>query len=410
MCTPVSPVYPDRAPTSPGIVDILRRYLPEYLCRHSITLKQYRVLRAILSCRTKALGGHTLSCQQCGHQTQVYNSCGDRHCPTCQGKAGRKWVARRITEILPVHHYHIVFTLPHLLNPIIQYNRKKLFDLLFYASAETLKVFSEDPKHLGARPGFFGILHTWSQALVFHPHIHYLFPAGGLDLCNHRWVPLPNGGRFLFPVKALSKLFRGIFIQKLKQMYYQGQLIIPDSSELSDSKAFEMFLDQVTSRKWEVYAKPPFSGPEKVILYIGRYTHRVAISNRRIISVKNGMVTFTCRPNRKDSQQPGVGFVRLPVFEFIKRYLEHILPDHYHKIRFFGFMANGCRTKNLQIALHSIIGQNISIELDDQFIQRFLSRLLSKEPRCPFCQTGVLVVSGMIHAEGFFVITVPDTS
>ena len=391
------------------IADILRRYLPEYLRTHQLTQKQFRVFRSLISCRTGALGGHMMACDHCGYQKPVYHSCGDRHCPKCQGLAGLRWVKKRISEILPVPHYHVVFTLPHLLNPLIRHNRKQLYDLLFQASAETLKVFSLDSKHLGASPGFFGVLHTWSQTLIFHLHIHYLLPAGGLNADGSEWISHPGGNRFLFPVKALSKVFRGIFIRGLKKLYASQSLMIPDSLELSDARAFDWFLDQAVSRKWHVYAKRPFSGPEEVIGYIGRYTHRVAISNHRLKSMDGGVIRFTYQDRKNHPASPKTREMRLPFEEFIRRYKEHILPGHYHKIRFFGFMANGRRSRNLKIICRSIDRQKISVAWNDGFIQRFFSSMERKERVCPVCSGGTLKVLDRIKPIGYRFVEVADT-
>jgi hypothetical protein len=300
-----------------------------------MTAKQHKVLNAIAYCRTAKYGYHVDQCDRCGHRQEEYNSCRDRHCPKCQGIARKKWVTHRIEEILPVAHYHIVFTLPHLLHDIICLNRRLIYNLLFKSSAATLLTFGRDPKWLGGEIGFYGILHTWGQTLWQHPHVHYIVPGGGLHQ-DGRWVEPPHHGKFLFPVHALSKVFRGKFIEGLKNAYSQGELSLPEACE--DLK-FERFLDSVVARNWVVYCKPPFGDAEEVVSYIGRYTHRVAISNHRIEGFDHDAVRFRYkdyRHKRRCWREMG-----LAPQEFIRRFLWHVLPPGFHKIRHYGFLANG---------------------------------------------------------------------
>lgn len=402
-----APVGPLPGRSKADVAEILRRYLPGFLRDHRITLKQFRVVRAIVSCRTKALGGHIQVCDHCGFQKPFYNSCGDRHCPKCQGSAKRKWLVKRLKELLPVHHFHVVFTIPHLLNPLVRYNRKLMFDLLFHASAETLQSFGR--RHLKATMGFFGILHTWGQTLMLHPHIHYIVPAGGLALSGTEWIEHPWKGKFLFHAPSMSRVFQAIFVRRLKRLFYTDQLVIPDSLEIVNNRAFEMFIDQVVNRKWNVYAKSPFTGPEDIVLYIGRYSHRTAISNHRVLSCDDGKVVFSYKKYRK-SQPPIMETMRLGVNEFIGRYLEHILPGHFHKIRFFGFMANGKRSLNLEIARRDIDCRGTNIVVDKTLLAHLIATFSSETCICPGCQKGQMRATVSVNADGYAFIPVEDTS
>ena len=391
------------------IAGILRRYLPGFLKHHRITAKQFRVLRAIVSCRTGALGGHMQSCESCGFEQPVYNSCGDRHCPKCQNASRNRWLKKRLEELLPVHHFHVVFTIPHLFNPLVRHNRKLFYDLLFKASAKTLQKFAQDPKHLGAQLGFIGVLHTWGQTLMLHPHIHFLVPAGGLSKDRQHWLDHRGHGKYLFYCPALAIVFRGAFIHLLKKAYNAGCLEIPKSMNLSDHRAFELFLDQCVNRKWNVYTKPPFAGPEEVVLYIGRYTHKTAINNSRLLSIEEGSVTFAYKDYREKGRRRKTKHMSLQADLFIARYLDHILPHHYHKIRFFGFMANGKRAKSLAAARRDIVRQDISMELNEAFIARFMSTLELNMAACPRCQHGTMTITGRIEASGYVSIFALDS-
>lgn len=398
-----------RQPGTPKaeVAEILRRYLPRFMADHKLTLKQFRVLRAIISCRTRALGGHIYVCGHCGHQEPVYNSCGDRHCPKCQGSAKRRWLARRLQELLPVHHFHVVFTIPDLLRPLVRYNRRSLYNLLFQASAETLQSFGR--RHYGVRMGFFGILHTWGQTLMLHPHVHYVVPAGGLSLTDNRWIDHRWQGKFLFYAPSMACVFKGIFIKGLKRLYYSGSLVLPESPEISDSLAFELFVDQVTHRRWNVHAKSPFSGPVDIVLYVGRYTHRTAISNHRIRCCDDGKVTFSYKRYLKNSPLSEFRTMELPAGEFIQRYLEHILPDHYHKIRFFGFMANGKRSANLEIARRDICRRGTEIPVDDVLLDYLITAFSDTTRFCPVCQKEEMQPTIGIDADGYVGIQAVDT-
>ncbi len=377
------------------IADILRLYLSDFLKRHKLSAWQYSVVKAILSCRTFILGGHRRRCTDgdCDHEDQSYNSCGNRHCPKCQGKAKLIWLKKRSEELLPIPYYHVVFTIPHLFNDLILYNKKTCYDLLFKASSLTLQKFSKDPKYLGAQMGFFGILHTWGQDTSFHPHIHFMVSGGGLGFDkdgNECWIPAPKNAKFLFPVKAMSKVFRGIFVSSLKKAYYADKLVIPSSrKELSDPMFFESLLDQAASRKWNVFAKKPFAGPEQVLLYIGRYTHRIAISNHRIQSIENGLISFEYI-DYKDKINPKK-VMTLSADEFIRRFLCHVVPKGYHRIHMYGFLANGKRFENLLKIRALLPSEGQGTSFNEEFIEGFFNKIEKpKEDTCPVCGKGVM--------------------
>ncbi len=377
------------------IAEIFRLYLPRYLKTHRLSIEQFKVVKAILACRTAILGGHKLKCsnQDCDHEDQSYNSCGNRHCPKCQGKAKVIWLKKRASELLPVPYYHVVFTIPHLFNYLFLYNRVACYNMLFRAAAQTLNQFAKDPTYLGAKIGFFGILHTWGQNLDYHVHLHFLVPAGGVGLDargKEIWVDPPKSGKFLFPVKAMSKVFRGIFVSLLKKAYTNGELEIPEKQkELTDPRSFELFLDQAVSRKWNVFAKKPFGGPEQVLLYIGRYTHRIAISNHRILSVDQGNISFEYK-DYKDPENPNK-VMTLTAEEFIRRFLQHVVPRGYHRIHMYGFLANGNRLENL-IKIHGLFSAvEKKTDVNSEFIDAFFDSMQIQDDRsCPKCEKGVM--------------------
>jgi len=267
------------------VADIFRRYGKEYRCRNGMTKKQHKVMAAIERCRTSDCGYHVDQCDNCGFTESHFNSCRDRHCPKCQAVSRHKWVEARLKDLLPVPYFHVVFTLPHSLNGITQYNKRLIYNLLMSSSSDTLLTFGRDPKWLGGEIEFYGILHTWGQTLWLHPHVHYVV-AGGALTENGRWIEPKYSDKFLFPIHALSEVFRGKFIEGLKAAYYNSKLCVPENlGELNRADLFERWIDHLVSTDWVVYCKPPFSDPQKVVCYVGQYTHRVAISNRRIIGI-----------------------------------------------------------------------------------------------------------------------------
>jgi len=330
------------------VADIFRAHGPAYRRDHAahLNLPQLKVMSAIETCRTAALGGHVMACTKCKHQHIAYNSCRNRHCPKCQGLASREWMAARIEDLLPVEYFHVVFTLPAQIADIAFQNKAAVYGLLFKASAETLLTIAADPKHLGARIGMTSVLHTWGSAMTHHPHVHVIVPGGGLSLDGARWVACRPG--FLLPVKVLSRLFRRLFLEGLIRLHKAGKLtFFSNLSELADLDAFQAHLAPLRDAAWVVYAKPPFGGPEAVLAYLSRYTHRVAISNHRLVSADAGTVAFRWKDDRiKRGDRMKV--MRLPTDEFIRRFLIHVLPSGVHRIRHAGFLANGIRRDRIE--------------------------------------------------------------
>ena len=315
--------------------------------RGHISLGQLKVMSAIEHCRTAALGGHVARCQNaaCGHATISYNSCVNRHCPKCQGAAAREWLAAREAELLPVPYFHQVFTLPAQIADIAHQNKAVIYDLLFKASAETMLIIGADPEHLGARIGFISVLHTWGSAMTHHPHVHMIAPGGGISPDGTRWIACRRG--FFLPVLVLSALFRRLMIEKLAAAHKAGKLrFFGEHAHLACADAFAAFLAPVRNMDWFVYSKRPFSGPKAVLAYLARYTHRVAISNRRLVAADASGVTFTF----KDYRIEGPGRYKkmtLETGEFIRRFLIHVLPKGFHRIRHYGLLASSTRAENL---------------------------------------------------------------
>lgn len=323
-----------------SIASILRENIKDYSAEHGLCRKQWKVVNALMNCRTAALGGHLYQCPACGLECPCYNPCRDRHCPNCQHILKEKWVQARLQELLPVPYYHVVFTLPHALNDLISYNKRLMYNLLFRCVHETLRCFSADPRYLGAQSGYIALLHTWGQTLSQHVHLHLIVAGGGITDKGH-WKSVPYGGRFLFPVRAVGKMFRGKYICKLKKMQHKGELVIPDCMGLyREPHVFDHMLDSIAHKKWRVYSKKPFGGAEQVVRYIGRYSHRVAISNKRILDYKDKQVRFNYK-DYKASVESGMfnKEMTLSSSEFIRRFLLHILPQGFNKIRFYGFWA-----------------------------------------------------------------------
>jgi hypothetical protein len=313
--------------------------------REWITWKHVKVLLAIRRCRTAALGGHLDECTRCGHRAISYNSCRNRHCPKCQAAARDRWLAARRQELLPTSYVHVVFTLPQRLASLALQNKKVVYDLLFRASAETLLEVARNPRHLGAEIGFFSVLHTWNQKLGLHPHVHCVVPAGGLSADHTRWIKTRYA--FFVPVKVLSRVFRGKFVAALKRAFRAGQLQFQGNlTPLAQPKAFSSWLRPLFREDWVVYSKPPFGGPEYVLRYLGRYTHRVAISNHRLVSFVDGQVTFRWRDSAHNNEQK---LMALPLDKFLQRFLLHVLPKGFVRIRHFGFFAHRRRRTTLPL-------------------------------------------------------------
>ena len=330
------------------VADLIRTAGATFIERNRqwISWKHVKVLLAIARCRTALLGGHLDECTRCGHRATIsYNSCRNRHCPKCQTAARERWIAARQRELLPTRYVHVVFTLPHRLAPLALQNKKVLYDLLFRASAETLLEVARDPRHLGAEIGFFTVLHTWSQKLRLHPHVHCVIPAGGLSLAHTHWVKSRH--RFFLTIKVLRRVFRGKFVAALRQAFREGQLVFHgDLTLLAQPKIFAAWLRPLFRKDWVVYSKPPFGGPEHVLQYLGRYTHRVAISNHRLVSFIEEQVTFRWRDSAHNNEQK---LLTLSLDEFLRRFLLHLLPEGFMRIRNFGFLANRRRATTLPL-------------------------------------------------------------
>jgi Putative transposase/Transposase zinc-binding domain len=329
------------------VADIFRDHGPTWRQAHAghVSLGQLKVMSAIENCRTAALGGHVARCEDCAHVEIAYNSCRNRHCPKCQGAAAKLWLAEREADLLPVPYYHMVFTLPAPISDIAYQNKATIYDILFKASAETLSMIAADPKHLGARVGITSVLHSWGSALTHHPHVHMIVPGGGVSLDGTRWVSCRPG--FFLPVRVLSRLFRRLFLDKLAAAHAAGRLkFFGDHAALADAQAFTAYLAPLRQAEWVVYAKKPFGGPQAVLAYLSRYTHRVAIANSRLIALDRNGVTFRWKDYRLDGCER-YKTMTLAAGEFIRRFLVHVLPDGFHRIRHYGLLASATRTDNI---------------------------------------------------------------
>ncbi|MFZ0864494.1 MAG: IS91 family transposase [Candidatus Sulfotelmatobacter sp.] len=329
------------------VADIIRTYSTAFVKQHRrwLTALHLKVLRAIVACRTAALGGHIEQCDSCGQRAISYNSCLNRHCPKCQGAARQAWLAKRSAELLPVPYYHVVFTLPHVLAPLALQNKARVYGLLFRAAAETLLEIAADPKHLGAKIGFLAVLHTWGQTLLHHPHLHCVVPGGGLSPDQRRWIPC--GHKFFLPVKVLSVVFRGKFLDALERAFKKHKLTLAGQlTPLQSPAQFAALLRAAAHRNWVVYAKRPFAGPAQVLTYLSRYTHRIAIANSRLLAMADGKVTFRWRDYAHGHQ---TRTMTLPADEFLRRFLLHVLPTSFVRIRYFGLLANRQRAQLLNL-------------------------------------------------------------
>lgn len=325
------------------LAGIVRKHGPQYRRRHALPYAHLRLLHAIEVCRTAALGGHVEQCGNCQHKRISYNSCRNRHCPKCQSTNRARWLEARKLELLPVSYFHVVFTLPEQIAAIAFHNKKLVYSLLFQAAAKTLLTIARDPKHLGAQIGFFAILHTWGQNLLHHPHLHCVVPGGGLSLDGQQWVGCRPG--FFLPVRVLSRLFRRLFLKALGKAHRKGRLnFYSDLEPLREPAAFARYLAPLKKLNWVVYAKPPFGGPDNVLEYLGRYTHRVAISNQRLLAHDETTVSFSWKDYRHHHQRKTM---TLTAEEFLRRFLLHALPPGFQRIRHYGLFANRSRQHNL---------------------------------------------------------------
>lgn len=368
----------------PELADIIRLNGDKFLTEYKLTPKQHSVLTDIEVCRTSKLGYHLDRCDQCGHLDAAYNSCRNRHCPKCQGISRRKWINKRIDDILPVPYYHVVFTISHKLFPITRHNKSLVYKLIFNSAADTLKSFGKDKRWLGGEIGFFGILHTWGQTLWSHPHVHFLVPGGAIAP-DGTWTKPKYKSKFLFPVKALSKVFRAKFVSALQRAFGNNEIEFGEQQKrLEDPDEFNKWLKVLVRRDWIVYCKAPFRKPEAVLKYVGRYTHRVAISNSRFLPADKGFVRFKYSDTKAKQKRE----MTLPANEFIRRFLWHILPEGFHRIRHYGFLANGKAREKLA-------------SIREILISKVKSVIKKKEPQligmpCPICKVGRLLTA-IIH-------------
>ena len=378
------------------VADIFREYGPAYRANHNLPLTHLKVMNALTVCRTQALGGHLQECDSCGTEVPAYNSCRNRFCPKCNWLAKEKWLLKRKKELLPVSYFHVVLTIPDLLNPLTRYNEKAIYDILFKAGSETLLTLGYDPKHLGADIGFMAILHTWGSNLMDHPHLHYVVPCGGLSDDEIEWLypkKSKKKKKFFVHVNIISDLFKKKFLYYLNEVYEKGELKFEGQvANLSDPAEFKKLKNQLYAKKWVTFCKQPFGGPEQVLEYLSRYIHRVAISNDRLIKLEDGRVYFKWKNYHKDDKLEETS---LEVFEFIRRFLLHVLPKGYFKIRYYGILASRNRHKLWTAQEVLGVASNVTDEQPDESKKSFeewFFELTGIEPGiCPFCKKGRLI-------------------
>jgi len=372
------------------VADIVRRHGSAYREAQTLPLQQLRVLRAIEVCRTAALGGHLEECDHCSHTHHAYNSCRNRHCPKCQNAERAQWLEARKADLLPVEYFHVVFTLPPPIAAIAFYNQEVVYNILFRATAETLLSIAGDSRHLGAGIGFFAILHTWGQNLQYHPHLHCVVPGGGLSPDHERWIACRPG--FFLPVRVLSRLFRRLFLEALEEAFQQGELqFFGDLEPLQETAAFHACLAPLRDAEWVVYAKPPFGGPQQAIEYLGRYTHRVAISNQRLVSHQDGQVCFRWKDYRHKHKQNSK-LMTIDAAEFLRRFLLHTLPPGFQRIRHFGFLANCHRQLKLALCRKLLANPIVDLLPPPGECRQLLAALLPTSAlRCPHCGIGTML-------------------
>ena len=367
------------------VADIFRGHGPAWRRANAghVSLGQLKVMSAIESCRTAALGGHVARCEDCTHSQISYNSCRNRHCPKCQGAAAKEWLTAREADLLPVPYYHVVFTLPAAIADIAYQNKAVIYDLLFKASAEALTTIAADPRHLGARVGITSVLHTWGSALTHHPHVHMIVPGGGISLDGERWVACRKG--FFLPVRVLSRLFRRLFLEKLMALHDAGGLkFFGDHVALADAQAFAAYLAPLRRAEWVVYAKRPFGGPQAVLAYLSRYTHRVAIANSRLVACDRNSVTFKWKDYRAEGRDRRK-VMTLATGEFIRRFLIHVLPHGFHRIRHYGLLASGTRADNIARARELLAVSKSPAEPTGATVD-------PDKPTCPRCGGRMIII------------------
>jgi len=379
------------------VADILRGHGAAWRRANAghVSLGQLKVMSAIESCRTAALGGHVARCEDCSHTLIAYNSCRNRHCPKCQGAAAREWLAAREAELLPVPYYHVVFTLPAAIADIAYQNKAVIYDLLFKVSAETLLTIAADSKHLGARVGITSVLHTWGSALTHHPHVHMIVPGGGISPDGARWISCRPG--FFLSVRVLSRLFRRLFLHRLVAAHQAGRLsFFGDHAALTEHQAFAAYLAPLRKTEWVVYAKRPFGGPKQVLAYLSRYTHRVAISNSRLVAFDNRGVTFKWKDYRIEGSERYKAMT-LATHEFIRRFLIHVLPSGFHRIRHYGLFASGSRRiHNIARMRELLAAPKPQRESGDAEAPECAEPRTLSQP-CPCCAGRMIIIETFAH-------------
>ncbi|MCK4344767.1 MAG: IS91 family transposase [Bacteroidales bacterium] len=384
------------------ISDIFRQFGPAYIKNHKTSPQERGIIRLISACRTAYLGSHKQKCDNCGFSRINYNSCRNRHCPVCQQKDRQQWLSKRMEELLDVGYYHVVFTLPHELNYLCLQNRKLMYNILFKAASRTIMQLARDPKHLGAETGLTTVLHTWGQNIMEHPHLHCILPAGGLTSDKKHWVY--SGDKFFVYVKVISRLFRGKFLACLKEAYQNGELDLKGSlSDLKLKSNFNQLVNKLYNKDWVVNIQPPFARPEKVLEYLSRYVNRIAITDNRITKIENGKVHFTW----KDYRSVTFRKMKLDINEFIRRFLLHLLPDGFQKIRYYGLFANRFRAENISLCKQTLerkeeLEKQEAMEDGKQFWEKknniwdeILKAILTyKKPNCPVCGMGCMIYAG----------------
>lgn len=370
------------------LADIFRQHGPSYRARHDLPLAHLKVMRAIETCRTAVLGGHVERCGHCAHERVSYNSCRNRHCPKCQTLAKQQWLQQRMRELLPIAYFHVVFTVPPAVAEIALQNKRALFQILFRASAETLLTIAADPKHLGASIGFFSILHTWGQNLLFHPHVHCVVTGGGLSPDGDWMDCRPN---FFLSVRVLSRLFRRLFLEALERAYTNGDLQFHGQlAALRNREAFQSHLDKARQCEWVVYAKPPFGGASQVIEYLARYTHRVALSNQRLLAFQKDHVTFQFKDYRSGEPQRSRQMT-LAADEFVRRFLLHVIPPGFQRIRHYGLLTNRYRAANLAHCRELLVGLRSQLLPTPSQTASILTLMVEPVARCPRCKVGLML-------------------
>jgi Putative transposase/Transposase zinc-binding domain len=394
------------------VADVFRCYGADYRQKHgaSMSVAQRRVMTAIEVCRTAVLGGHLEQCDHCGHQRNAYNSCANRHCPKCQSLARAKWLEDRQSELLNTQYFHVVFTVPEEISTIAYHNKRQVYGILFRAAAETLRTIAADPKHLGAQIGFFAVLHTWGSNLLHHPHLHCVVSGGGLSADGSQWICCRNG--FFLSVRVLSRLFRRLFLEQLCNAFDAGNLEFFSSlKSLQDPSAFRNYLAPLREVEWVIYAKRPFAGPEQVLDYVGRYTHRVAISNNRLLDIAEGKVSFRYKDYRHEAQQKTM---TLQAEEFIRRFLLHVLPEGFQRIRYYGFLANRYRQQKLarcRDLLDTSQPEPAASKVNNDYRDRYEELTGSSLWQCPVCHQGrMLIIKILQRSPQKHLTPIKDTS